>query len=364
MLHVEIRKRLDAEGRGTFTLDLNFDAPADGVTILFGPSGSGKTTTLRAVAGIITPDEGRITLGDQIFFDSTRRVNFPIQRRRVGFVFQDYALFPHFTAEQNVAFGLQDSGGKTRSARAREWLAQLRIEEAAGRYPRELSGGEQQRVAVARALASGPSVMLLDEPLAAVDAATRSKLLSEITALQQQARIPFLYVTHNHAEALRIGQHLILMHAGRVVQTGTPDEVFHRPANAQAAHIVGTENIFPGRIVAHREAEGITLIDLGDGGCRVAATYNELPPGAPVTVGVRAEDIIIARERVTQTSAHNVLSATIKRQFREAGRVELIAESGGVDFKVSITAGTVETLNLAEGTSVYLLIKARAFYLL
>lgn len=362
MLYVEIRKRLDAEGRGTFTLDLNFDAPADGITILFGPSGSGKTTTLRAIAGIITPDEGRITLDEQIFFDSGRRVNLPIQKRRVGFVFQDYALFPHLTAEQNVAFGLQDSGGKTKSARAREWLARLRIAEAAGRYPRELSGGEQQRVAVARALASGPSVMLLDEPLAAVDAATRSELLSEIAALQQRARIPFLYVTHNHAEALRIGQHLILMHEGRVVQTGTPDEVFHRPASAQAARIVGTENIFAGRIVAHREAEGITLIDLG--GCRVEATYNELPTGTPVTVGIRAEDIIIARERVTQTSARNVLSATIKRQFREAGRVELIAESGGIDFKVSVTAGTVETLNLAEGTSVYLLIKARAFHLL
>lgn len=226
VLYVEIKKRLEAGGRSIFTLDVSFTA-SDGITILFGPSGSGKTTTLRAIAGVVKPDAGKIRIGGQVYFDSAAGINLPIQRRRVGYVFQDYALFPHLTAEQNVAYGMKDraTGGKLKRERARALLALFGIEHVRERYPRDMSGGEQQRTALARALASDPAVVLLDEPLSAVDVETRSRLLEEIDVAQRRTNIPFIYVTHNTAEAMRLGKRVVALRDGQVAQVGTPSEI-------------------------------------------------------------------------------------------------------------------------------------------
>ena len=197
-----------------------------GITILFGPSGSGKTTTLRAITGIIKPDDGHIEVGDRTFFDSQTGVNISIQDRRVGYVFQDYALFPHLTAEQNVSYGIKERTEAKRRERAREVLALFKVEHVRQRYPQNMSGGEQQRIALARALASDPSVVLLDEPLSAVDVETRSGLLDEVAAAQARFRIPFLYVTHNTIEALRLGSQVVVLDKGRVKATGLPTEIF------------------------------------------------------------------------------------------------------------------------------------------
>jgi molybdate transport system ATP-binding protein len=242
MLQVSIRKRLvngTQSRNGTreqtreraFMLDVDFDAP-EGVTILFGPSGSGKTTILRSIAGIVVPDEGRISLNNRPYFDSASGLNLPIQQRRVGFMFQDHILFPHMTAEQNVVYGIRPSeaGGQSKAAkreRARELLALLGIEYAARQYPRELSGGESQRVALARALASDPAIVLLDEPLSAVDQKTRERLLAEISETQKRAGVPFLYVTHNTAEAATIGDHAIVLDDGKVIRRVSPKELMH-----------------------------------------------------------------------------------------------------------------------------------------
>ncbi len=217
MLNVAIRKRLGDEGREAFNLDVSFTAGA-GTTILFGHSGSGKTTTLRAIAGVITPDAGRIALNDQVYFDAVSKINIAVQRRRVGFVFQDYALFPHLTAEQNIAYGMKAEGKRERRERAREMLALFGIEHTRRRLPFEMSGGEQQRAALARALASDPSIVLLDEPLSAVDSSTRERLLEEIKSAQRRSKIPFVYVTHNRAEAERIGRRIIIFSEGRIVE--------------------------------------------------------------------------------------------------------------------------------------------------
>ncbi|MCG3161877.1 MAG: Spermidine/putrescine import ATP-binding protein PotA [Acidobacteria bacterium] len=232
MLTVSIKKRLGGAGtreggngragsgeERVFLLDVEFTAP-EGVTILFGPSGSGKTTCLRAIAGIVTPDAGRIALGERVFFDSASGVNLPIQQRRVGLLFQDYALFPHLTAEQNIAFGVRADAGGGKRDRPRELLNLLGIEYTARQYPRELSGGEAQRVALARALASDPAAMLLDEPLSAVDVKTRERLVAEIRDIQQKTGIPFLYVTHNTAEAAAVGSEIIVLQEGRVAYQG------------------------------------------------------------------------------------------------------------------------------------------------
>jgi molybdate transport system ATP-binding protein len=225
---VAIKKRLESDKSGSFTLDVAFDA-AEGITILFGQSGSGKTTTLRVITGIITPDSGRISIADEIYFDSKLRANLPIQKRRVGYVFQDYALFPHMTAEQNVAYGIKENGARAGSKldRAREMLAIFKIEHVRQRYPQNMSGGEQQRTALARALASDPAIVLLDEPLSAVDAETRTQLLDEVAMAQERVKIPFIYVTHNTAEAIRLGTQVVVLRDGKVKQTGRPAEVFN-----------------------------------------------------------------------------------------------------------------------------------------
>jgi molybdate transport system ATP-binding protein len=226
-LKVDIRKRLESDKGGAFNLDVRFITD-NGITILFGPSGSGKTTTLRAIAGIIKPDEGSIKVGDKTFFDSATGIDISIQKRRVGYVFQDYALFPHLTAEQNVSYGIKNHSKSQRSEEARSMLALFKIDHIRQRYPGNMSGGEQQRVALARALASEPSVVLLDEPLSAVDVETRSGLLDEIAMAQARAGIPFVYVTHNTAEAIRLGSQVVILDQGRVQMVGRPTDVFRQ----------------------------------------------------------------------------------------------------------------------------------------
>jgi molybdate transport system ATP-binding protein len=231
-LQVDIRIRLESDKSGAFELNAAFSADG-GITILFGPSGSGKTTILRAISGILTPESGIILVQGRTFFDSVDKINVSIQERRVGFVFQDFALFPHMTAEQNVLYGIKEKKESVRRERAREILAAFGIQALRERYPNKLSGGEQQRVALARALASDPSVVLLDEPLSAVDSATRARLVDEIEAAQLRFGIPFLYVTHNTSEAIRLGHQVVVLENGRVKAIGKPSDLFS--LNSQGA---------------------------------------------------------------------------------------------------------------------------------
>lgn len=216
MLTVQVKKHFKNKEKTEFLLDVSFSV-GSGFTVLTGASGAGKTTILRLIAGILTPEEGLIKLDSQTFFDSTQKINLPIQKRRVGFVFQDYALFPHLTAEKNIAYGVKAKGVKSKEGKATEMLALFHIEHIKNRLPSEMSGGEQQRVALARALASEPQIVLLDEPLSAVDVETRSKLLDEIENAQYKSNIPFIYVTHNEAEAERLGKYRIRIESGKVL---------------------------------------------------------------------------------------------------------------------------------------------------
>ncbi len=360
MLYVDIKKQFESNGQVSLSLDTSFTAK-DGITVLYGPSGSGKTTILRAIAGIVSPDQGLIKLDEQVYFDSVKNVNLPIQKRKVGFVFQDYSLFPHLTAVENLAYGMGAGTQKARKERAQELLSLLSVEYTALRYPRELSGGEQQRIALARALAANPSILLLDEPLSAVDIGTRSRLLERIVTVQKNSGIPFIYVTHNQAEAVHLGNNLLLLYKGRIVQEGKPVDVFNAPETLSAARVVGTDNVFPGSIVEHNKAEGITIVNVN--GCRLETSYNPLPAGTRVTVGIRSEDIIVSCERPIRTSARNVLEVSIKKILIGDESAELIAFCG-VDFKVSVTSGTIKALDLKQSDNVFLLIKARACHFL
>ncbi|CAN5775686.1 hypothetical protein BH20ACI4_BH20ACI4_04370 [soil metagenome] len=214
MLSVNLKKLFSNKYAKDFSLEVSFSAD-EGITVLMGASGAGKTTILRLIAGILTPDEGFIKLNSNTFFDSNKKINLPIQKRSVGFVFQDYALFPHLTARQNIAYGINDKDSKNETAR--EMLALFHIEHIGERTPNEMSGGEQQRVALARALASNPKIVLLDEPLSAVDVETRTKLLDEIEEAQKRTKIPFIYVTHNEKEAERLEKNRITIKNGRIL---------------------------------------------------------------------------------------------------------------------------------------------------
>jgi molybdate transport system ATP-binding protein len=360
MLDARIKKRFNPGNGQALTIDVHVKA-ANGITVLFGSSGAGKTSILRAIAGIITPDEGKITLGDDTYFDSTAGIRLPMQQRKVGYVFQNHVLFPHLTAEQNVLYGLRTNSGRPAHERAQELLSLVGIQKTADRYPNLLSGGEQQRVALARALATDPTIMLLDEPLSAVDATTRSRLLEEIVAIQHRSRIPFLYVTHNQNEAVRLGDAMIVIDEGKVMQEGIPLEIFNAPRTASVARVVGAENIFVGKILDHHLEDGTTTIDINS--CHIEVPLNGLPAASQVTIGIRSEDILVSRDHLTQTSARNVLQGVIKQILIEVDKTELVV-SCGIDFKVSITKAAVRHLDLEVGSTVFLLIKARAVHLL
>lgn len=215
MLEVSVKKKLGDKKSVGLKLDVSF-AVENGITVLLGASGSGKTTLLKLIAGILAPDEGIIKVGGQTYFDSNLKVNLAVQKRRVGYVFQNYALFPHLTAVQNIAYGIKD-GSTNKTDAALSILATFKLEKLKNRLPREMSGGEQQRIALARALASEPAVVLLDEPLSAVDISTRIDLLDEIEAAQHRTNVPFIYVTHNEMEAARLAKQRITLEQGHII---------------------------------------------------------------------------------------------------------------------------------------------------
>jgi ABC-type Fe3+/spermidine/putrescine transport system ATPase subunit len=228
------------------------------VTIL-GPSGCGKTTLLRMVAGLLDPDQGRIALGDRVIADPAARVRVPVEKRGVGLVFQDYALWPHLTVRQHLSFPLElrRVRGAQAAARVGELLRLVRLDGLGERLPGQLSGGQQQRVALARALAADAQLLLLDEPLSNLDARLRQAMRDELQSLLRQAGSTAVAVTHDQADALAISDRIVVMSEGRVLQQGSPQEVFERPASATVAHFLGSGSLVPGRLIGEATAGGL-----------------------------------------------------------------------------------------------------------
>ncbi|MCB1716336.1 MAG: ABC transporter ATP-binding protein [Candidatus Competibacteraceae bacterium] len=242
-------------------LSVQFTCQAGETLALVGPSGSGKTTILRCIAGLARPRAGQIECAGVSWLDSTRNLALNAQQRRVGMVFQSYALFPHLSALDNIMIALGHLPARQRPARARELLLRVHLDGLAHRFPAQLSGGQQQRIALARALAREPSVLLLDEPFSAVDQVTRRKLRMELAALTRSLRIPILLVTHDLDEAAMLADRLCVIHAGTSLQTGTPDAVFKRPCSAIVARLMDAVNVFEATVTGHDPAAGITRLD-------------------------------------------------------------------------------------------------------
>ncbi|SEO70843.1 ABC transporter ATP-binding protein [Aquisalimonas asiatica] len=231
-------------------LDARFTVGPGELLALVGPSGSGKTTVLRTIAGLHRPQDGVIRCDGETWLQTASRVDLRPQQRRVGLVFQDYALFPHLTAEENLTLAMDEGSRAQRLRRARDLLVRVRLDGLGGRLPRDLSGGQQQRVAVARALARDPRVLLLDEPFSAVDMMTRERLQRELAVLRQTIDIPVVLVTHDLQEAAALADRICVLHEGASLQAGTPEALFRRPASPRVARLLGRQNVFSGVVVA------------------------------------------------------------------------------------------------------------------
>lgn len=259
---------------------------------LVGPSGSGKTTLLRAIAGLYRPAQGWVRCASETWFDATAGICLTAQRRRIGFVFQDYALFPHLTALDNVMSAMEHVPRGERRARAAGWLSRVRLQGLEDRYPAQLSGGQRQRVAVARALAREPRVLLLDEPFSAVDQVTRRRLQRELALLREEIDIPILLVTHDLEEASALADRLCVLHGGRTLQSGPPESLFRRPVSAEVARLLDKHNVFQGRkVVEHGEAR----LAWGPYRFEVAQGLENLDNGSEVHWYVPPSDVVLHR---------------------------------------------------------------------
>lgn len=335
-----------------FAIDADCAIPLDDapVTVLFGPSGTGKTTLLRLIAGLERPDTGSILFRGEEWAGA--RFLAP-QQRRAGFVFQQYALFPHLTAERNVRYGARDAARVERFIRAFD-LEKLRL-----LYPRQLSGGQQQRVALARALAADPALLLLDEPLSALDAASRARTRLELRRALLESGVPCIVVTHDRAEAIALGDWIAVMIDGAIRQTGPVREVFRHPTDARVAESVGVENILPAEIVG-RERGLLTLAVIAFGGVRIQCVDNG-ETGAGLAC-IRAEDIAVTREAHLESSARNRIPALVRSVTLEGplARVELDC---GFPLVALVTAQSAGELELRPGEKVCAVIKATSVHL-
>jgi len=301
-LSVEITKRLPE-----FTLDVAWSA-GDGVAVLFGPSGAGKTLTLQCLAGLIRPDAGRIVVDDRVLFDSATGVDLPPQHRRVGYVFQGYALFPHLTVGQNVAFGLRDRPRAERLARAAEVMERLGLGGLEHRRPGELSGGQRQRVALGRALAIDPALLLLDEPLSALDAPLRRSLRDELRTILRGWGTAAVLVTHDFTEAYQLADRIVIYQGGRVIQSAPRAELLWRPASEAVARIMGLRNVLHGTVVKAMPDR----IQISWRGLMLEAVNSPTrsylpPPDSPIAFFIRPEYVrLIRKDRGAPDALHHM----------------------------------------------------------
>ena len=293
---------------GAFRLDVDLRVEPGTTTAVLGPSGSGKTLTLRAIAGLAAPSSGRIASNGRALFDSAAGVDLPPRLRRAGLVFQDYALFPHLTAEENIAYGARGPRAEAR-ARVAGIVAQLGLGGLEGRRPSQLSGGQRQRVALGRALASEPEFLLLDEPFSALDAPTRAALTEQLLELETRLAVPAVLVTHDLAEAHALAQRIVVLDGGVILQAGAREEVFGRPASPRVGELVGVRNILPATVIG--SGDGSAEIDASGVAMRVPDAGYVV--GERVTAGVRARDVEAAPDAGGVARLVRVVDAGLRR---------------------------------------------------
>jgi len=351
MIRFLLKKMLHASS-GPMLLSVDEEIREGEFVALFGPSGAGKTTLLRMIAGLTPPDEGAVTAGAERWYDSASGVNLATRHRELGFVFQDYALFPHLTVERNVAFAARGLAREAATRRVAELLEMFRLGGLEQRFPRELSGGQQQRVALARAVFRRPKLLLLDEPLSALDRATSDEVREELRALIDALGIPAYVVSHDRTDALTLADTTVLLDAGRIIQRGTTRDVFDSPATPAAAKLVGVDSILLGRVAS--VAHGLAHVVVAGHPITVGTTAEV---GHEVALCIRAEDVTIALHDAVDISASNRWPAVVRSETPEGPFVRVGLDCG---FRLSalVTRDTWRRLALRPGDQAWAMVKA------
>lgn len=342
-----------------FTLDVSFSGPDHGITALFGPSGCGKSTVVNAIAGLLRGHEGRIALGGTVLFDSAQGINVPLRARRIGYVFQDARLFPHMRVHANLLYGFRRAPKENRRIAVDQVIDLLGISSLLDRYPAGLSGGERQRVGLGRALLAQPRLLLMDEPLAALDPERKADILPYIERLRDDLGLPVVYVSHAIEEVARLADMLVLMDAGKAVAAGPVVDVM---ANLDLfAHVDAFEGgaVLPAQVLGHDETYQLTR--LGFAGGELVVPRVDCPVGRSIRARIRARDVMLALSRPEEISALNVLPALISGVRREEGAyAEVQVMMAATPLVVRLTRQSVDRLGLKPGQSVFAIVKSVA----
>lgn len=352
MLDIALRKR-----HGNFQLDLAFQSDGAKVTALFGRSGSGKTSVIDMVAGLVRPDQGRVVVDGRVLFDSEKRIDLPPPRRRVGYVFQEGRLFPHYTVRGNLTYGMERTPSSERFVQFDQVIDVLGIGGLLDRRPGRLSGGEKQRVAIGRALLSSPRLLLMDEPLAALDGARKAELLPFIALLPGQFGVPILYVSHAVDEVLRLADHLLLMNGGKLEDSGTVEDVMSRSSFAEVSGGRDVASIITATVIGHDRPHGTTQLSFPGGVIQVPLL--SAPAGRRLRVRIDAGDVMLSLTRPIGLSVQNIFPARVASVCHENGLVDV-----GLDLGCALHAHISEQacgdLGLDIGMPLYALVKTAA----
>lgn len=337
-----------------FLLDVTFQMER-GVTALFGPSGAGKTSTIHAIAGLLKPQRGKIVIDGREVLDTEKNICLPAHARRIGYVFQDARLFPHMSVDNNLRFGWRRAQIRASENEFAHIVELLGLEHLLPRKPAKLSGGEKNRVALGRALLSSPGLLLLDEPLAALDAPRKAEILPYLERLRDDARVPMLYVSHSLDEVTRLADSVVVLRDGRVAASGP---IFDLMSDLEFAFASGVDcygAVLDAKVKAHRE-DGLSVLAF-DGGELIVSRIAKAP-GARLRVRIRAEDIMLALEEPRAISANNVIPATISAIRESAGHADVQLTAGRAKLVARITPASLKRLSLATGMKIFAIVKS------
>ena len=363
MIEIRVEKNL-----GNFSLNLSLSLQK-GMTVLFGPSGSGKTLTLHTIAGLVEPDSGMVRVNGVVYFDKKRRVNLPVHRRRVGYVFQEPSLFPHMTVFENIAYGISDLPLGERKRKVSLLIERMRLEGLEKNLPHQISGGQKQRTALARALAASPLLLLLDEPFASLDNPVREKLRLDLLSIEKEDRMPLIFVTHDVEEAFVLSEELVVLNEGRVEQTGNKEDIFYRPQSHKVAKFLGVKNIFRGRITEIHPEEGVMTVWVDEKGFQASIPYREgAVTGNWVRFCIRPEEIMILRaERpIKKTLQGNIFTGQIVRIIEKGAEHTLFFRQSqdDYDFEISMSNLAYRKLRIRENDTVTIVLKWESIWLI
>jgi len=363
MIEIQVEKNL-----GSFSLNVSLTLQK-GITVLFGPSGSGKTLTLQTIAGLVEPDSGVIRVNGEVYFDRKRGVNLPIHRRRIGYVFQESSLFPHMTVFENIAYGISGLAQGDKRERVRRMLERMRLGGLENNFPHQISGGQKQRTALARALAASPLLLLLDEPFASLDNPVREKLRLDLLNIGREDHTPLIFVTHDVEEAFVLAEEMVVLNEGEVEQTGNKDDIFYRPRTHKVAKFFGARNIFFGRVAELSPEKGFMTLHVEEKEFAAQLPVREgMSVGDRVRFCIRPEEIMILKEGrpIKRSLQGNIFTGKIVRIVEKGSEHTLFFKQSqdDYDFEISMPNLPYRSLKVKEGQTVSVAFKWESIWVL